>query len=392
MTTRTISMFEDQRAAPQISSTPAIDQHLAAGAPVAFGVSGGKDSTALVLAGNEYLDSVGHSGPRVLIHSDLGRVEWEESLPQCERLAEKVGLELLVVRRASGGMMERWLTRWANNVARYANLECVKLILPWSTASMRFCTSELKTAIICRELVTRFPNSTIISAAGIRADESPNRAKAAISRPQNKLTSAAHNTTGLDWLPIHAWTLDDVWAIHDRYNFPRHTAYHTNSRVSCKFCILGSQADLRGTTLHAESHDLYREQVGLEIESTFSFQDGHWLGDIAPQLLDERARRGLASAKKRAASREAAEAHIPPHLLYTKGWPTCMPDRAEAALLANIRREVADAVGLAINYTRPDELRARYAELMAARPGDMPILEIPRTSARQELLLTLEHV
>jgi 3'-phosphoadenosine 5'-phosphosulfate sulfotransferase (PAPS reductase)/FAD synthetase len=391
MTTRTISMFEDQRTTPKLCTTPAIDRLLATGAPVAFGVSGGKDSTALVLSGNEYLDSVGHSGSRVLIHSDLGRVEWSESLPQCERLAKQAGLELIVVQRASGGMMERWLTRWANNVARYANLECVKLILPWSTASMRFCTSELKTAIICRELVKRFPNSTIISAAGIRADESPNRAKAEICKPQNKLTSVAHNTTGLDWLPIHAWTLDDVWAIHDHYGFPRHMAYQTNSRVSCKFCILGSQADLLGTTLHEESHDLYREQVGLEIESTFSFQDGHWLGDIAPQLLDERARQGLAQAKRRAAHREAAEAHIPPHLLYTAGWPTCMPDRAEAALLANIRREVADAVGLEINYTKPDELRARYAELMAARPGEMPIPEIAHTSARQELLLTLEN-
>src|SRR5581483_2926625 len=98
-----------------------------------------------------------HRGPRVLIHSDLGRVEWGDSLPQCERLAAHLGLELIVVRRQAGGLMERWQTRWANNVARCAALECVKLILPWSTASMRFCTSELKTAIICRELVQRFP-------------------------------------------------------------------------------------------------------------------------------------------------------------------------------------------------------------------------------------------
>lgn len=367
---------------PQLSITPAIDRLLAANAPVAYGVSGGKDSTALVLATNAYLDNIGHQGSRVLIHSDLGRVEWSESLPQCERLAEKVGLELIVVRRAAGGMMERWLTRWANNVARYANLECVKLILPWSTASMRFCTSELKTAIICRELVKRFPNSTIVSAAGIRADESPNRAKAEISKPQNKLTSVAHNTMGLDWLPIHGWILDDVWAIHDRYGFPRHAAYQTNSRVSCKFCILASQADLLGTTLWQESHDLYREMVGLEIESTFSFQE-RWLGDVAPHLLDKDRRRDLREAKQRAARREAAEARIPPHLLYTKGWPTVMPTADEARLLCEVRYMVANVVGIDINYTRADELRARYAELMEARPA---ALTLPSTTFRQELM------
>lgn len=369
-------------ALPQLSHTPEIDQLLATNAPVAFGVSGGKDSSALVLATNAYLDDIGHTGPRVLIHSDLGRVEWAESLPQCERLAEKVGLELIVVRRAAGGMMERWLTRWANNVARYANLECVKLILPWSTASMRFCTSELKTAIICRELVKRFPNSTILSAAGIRADESPNRAKAEISKPQNKLTSVARNTTGLDWLPIHTWTVDDVWAIHDRYNFPRHMAYQTNSRVSCKFCILGSQADLLGTTLHTESHDLYREMVALEIESTFSFQ-ARWLGDVAPHLLSTDQRRDLREAKQRAAQREAAEARIPPHLLYTKGWPTVLPSADEARLLCEVRNIVAFVVGLEIGYTRVNDLRARYAALMEARPA---ALTIPSATFRQELM------
>jgi 3'-phosphoadenosine 5'-phosphosulfate sulfotransferase (PAPS reductase)/FAD synthetase len=367
---------------PQLSTTPEIDRLLAVNSPVAFGVSGGKDSTALVLATNEYLNDIGHQGPRVLIHSDLGRVEWAESLPQCERLAKQVGLELIVVRRASGGMMERWLTRWANNVARYANLECVKLILPWSTASMRFCTSELKTAIICRELVKRFPHSTIISAAGIRADESPNRAKAEICKPQNKLTSVAHTTTGLDWLPIHAWTLDDVWAIHDRYGFPRHMAYQTNSRVSCKFCILGSQADLLGTTMWQESHDLYREMVGLEIESTFSFQE-RWLGDVASHLLDKDRRRDLREAKQRAARREATEARIPPHLLYTKGWPTVMPTVDEARLLCDVRQTVAYVVGLDIDYTRADDLRARYAELMDARPA---ALTIHNATFRQELM------
>jgi tRNA(Ile)-lysidine synthase TilS/MesJ len=77
-----------------IATTPIITSLLAAHAPVAIGVSGGKDSDAAAFATVEHLDQLGHQGPRLLIHSDLGRTEWAESLPQCERLAERFGVEL----------------------------------------------------------------------------------------------------------------------------------------------------------------------------------------------------------------------------------------------------------------------------------------------------------
>src|SRR5271163_4692630 len=73
---------------------------LAADAPVAIGVSGGKDSCAAAIA------------TIVLLHADLGRVEWSDSLPTCTRLATFLGVELLVVRREAGDMMDRWLQRW----------------------------------------------------------------------------------------------------------------------------------------------------------------------------------------------------------------------------------------------------------------------------------------
>lgn len=370
---------------PTITTTNQVDHLIRAGSPVAIGVSGGKDSDAAAFATIDYLNQLGHTGPRVLIHSDLGRVEWSESLPQCERLAARLGLELIVVRRQAGDMMDRWLTRWANNVARYANLECVKVILPWSTASMRFCTSELKTAIICRELIKRFPSSTILSAAGIRREESPNRAKAPIARPQPRLTSAAHSTSGLDWLPILDWTLDDVLTLHHERGFPLHEAYATNSRVSCMFCILASRADLAATTTWAQSHALYREMVDLEITSTFAFQDSGWLGDLAPRLLSDAQRVGLASAKRRAAERERIEAQIPAHLLYTKGWPTCMPSLAEARLLAEVRRDVAETLDLDIRYTQADAIRARYAELMTDAGRELREYDGPPAMQQQYL-------
>lgn len=357
-----------------IAITPDTTAALECGAPVAMGVSGGKDSVAAAFATVAHLDCIGHTGPRLLIHSDLGRVEWRDSLPTCERLADRLGLELVTVRRQAGDMMDRWWTRWHNNVARYANLECVKLILPWSTATMRFCTSELKSAVICRELVRRFPGQQIISVSGIRREESPKRAKAPVSAVQNRLTSRTHGTNGYDWHPIIDWSLQDVFGYLETQQFPLHEAYtrYGSTRVSCAFCILGSRNDLAASATCPDNHDIYREMVVLEAESTFSFQESKWLGDVAPHLLSMPTRLDVANAKDQAVQREQAEARIPKHLLYTKGWPTCVPTRTEAELLCEVRRTVAAAVGLTVDYTTPSHLVSRYEELFVvaqARQG-----------------------
>ena len=66
---------------------------LASDCVVALGCSGGKDSAAMAIVVVEHLRAVGHKGPVVLVHADLGdpdpalNVEWTDSLPTCERLA-----------------------------------------------------------------------------------------------------------------------------------------------------------------------------------------------------------------------------------------------------------------------------------------------------------------
>lgn len=115
---------------PVVALTDEISQLLGKGCVVAVGVSGGKDSQACAIAVDRHLNAIGHTGPRVLIHADLGRVEWRDSLPTCERLAAHLGWELMVVRRPAGDMLARWQGRWANNLKRYQDLSCVRLILP----------------------------------------------------------------------------------------------------------------------------------------------------------------------------------------------------------------------------------------------------------------------
>lgn len=342
------------------------------GAAVAMALSGGKDSSIAALATNAHLDRVGHTGPRALIHSDLGRVEWRASMAMCEKVAERLNLPLYIVRRTAGDMMDRWLTRWTNSVRRYRELECVKLILPWSTPSMRFCTSELKTKIICAELVRRFPGQTIINVTGIRRAESTNRAKAAVFKrnPELGKDGRRDGTIGYDWHSIIDMETEDVFLAHKHFDFPLHEAYSTygSTRVSCAFCIMGNEADLRASAACSDNQEIYREMCALEIASAFSFQSSKWLSDVAPHLLTDEQRESLQRAKAIVIGRTELEARIPNHLLYTKGWPTCVPTQAEAELLCAVRCGVSALQQLAdMKYLEPDSLRGRYEELMALK-------------------------
>lgn len=343
-----------------IARAPEVDALISASAPVAIGVSGGKDSQAAALATFAYLDQVGHAGPRILIHSDLGSVEWKDSLPACERLAAYLRTELVVVRRAAGDLMERWEARWQSSVRRYCNLETVTLVLPWSTPALRFCTSELKTHIIAAELRRRFRGEVVINVTGVRHDESAARAKMPTA-------STSADGRSVSWRPIIHWSTADVFAhIAAAGCFP-HPAYERGmSRVSCRYCIMSSEADLVAASAIAESHDLYRRMVALESTSTFAFQGARWLGDVAPSLLTDDQRANLAIAKLRGVARIAAEKRITKGMLYVKGWPTRMLTDTEAEILSEVR----SLVGTIMEFTGmrcldAPSIHARYAELMS---------------------------
>ncbi len=353
----------------RVTTTPEIDDLLARNAVCAIGISGGKDSIACALAVEEHLNAIGHTGPRALVHSDLGRVEWKQSLAKCEELAAAMGWELVVVRRNAGDMMDRWLVRWENNVTRYANLEAVKVILPWSTPAMRFCTSELKATIINSILKKRFPGHNVINVTGIRRQESSGRAK----MPVAKLNPACANKggTGWTWNPIIEWDVQEVYDIIARRGLELHEAYtkYGMTRVSCAFCIMSSAGDMLASSKCEDNQAIYREMVELEARSTFAFQSNKWLADTNPAILSPELQAQVEQAKINGAMRERAEARIPEHLMFEKGtgFPVAIPSREDAELLASIRREVAGLLGLQIGYTDADSIIERYTQLMAEK-------------------------
>lgn len=338
-----------------------VDVLLAAGAPVAIGVSGGKDSQAAAIATIRYLDALGHRGDRVLIHSDLGVVEWNDSIRVCRELAEHLRVELVVVRRKAGDMMDRWEARWASSVRRYAELETVTVVLPWSTPSMRFCTSELKTQLIGAALRRRYGRQMYVNVTGVRRQESAARAKGAVA-------SLEAGGRALGWRPLSDWSTDEVFAEIASAGLVPHPGYAAGmSRISCRFCIMSNAADLEVAVSLPESHELYRRQVALEARSTFAFQGSKWLGDVAPHLLTPDLAAGLVRAKAGAAERVRLEKLIPKELLFLKGkpWPSRLPTAVEAAALAETRRQVGALLGIEVKYQDAVSVMARYESLMA---------------------------
>jgi 3'-phosphoadenosine 5'-phosphosulfate sulfotransferase (PAPS reductase)/FAD synthetase len=351
-----------------ISTTPEIDDLLRNDAPVAIGVSGGKDSQAAALATFRHLDAVGHTGPRLLVHADLGSVEWKDSLRICEDLAYHLRCNLVVVRRKGGGLMERWESRWLSSKTRYETLSTVTLVPCWSTPAMRFCSSEQKTHVIMADLKRRFPGQKIVNVTGVRREESATRARMAVA-------DSDANGQVWTWRPIIDLTADEVFSMIDASGLHPHPAYRLfgMTRVSCRWCIMSSMADMIAATKQTEGHDLYRRMVQLEADSGFAFQGSRWLGDVAPNLLSTELKADLFVGKQRAQIRKEIEATITKPMLYVKGWPTRMLTDDEAEILALARIKVDAIYGFKSQHLTVDSIHQRYAELLEqknAKSGD----------------------
>jgi len=235
---------------------------------------------------------------------------------------------------------------------------------------MRFCTSQWKPQKLFPALIKRYPGRTIVSVTGIWGQESANRARAPILARQAGLVSATGGTRGYDYHPVRDYTIDDVLDGLVYFGLPLHEAYTRFGapRVSCTLCILAGEAGHRAALRDSRNHPLFLRYVRLEALSSFAFQGDRWLADLAPDLLPPDLAVAHAEGKVRARRRQAAEARIPARLLYAKGgWPTCVPTAGEATLLAEVRAEVSDIMGIALTVRTPAQIIDRYASLLAEK-------------------------
>lgn len=211
--------------------------------------SGGKDSAAMLIAmviSGVPLQQI------VVVHASLGEAEWPGALEYARDHAQSLGLPF-VVARAGKTLFDMVERRHASR----PEIPC------WPSASTRQCTSDLKRGPIARE-VRRFADANgytrVISCMGFRADESSARSKRSIWLENRTQTNGKR--TWIDWLPIHSWSVDQVFkAIRAAGRVP-HPAYRGNDRLSCVFCIMGSDRDIQNGA--RENPELFEKYADLE--------------------------------------------------------------------------------------------------------------------------------
>lgn len=261
------------------------------GAALVLSVSGGKDSDAM----SHYLLDMrareGWTGPVHMVHADLGRAEWHTTPEYVRDLAARKGVELHVVRRTAGDLIQRIWQRYEADPSR----PC------WPSKPMRYCTSDLKRGPITSWINQNYVTGRVVCAQGLRGEESKEREKKPTVSFRDNCNPKTIDRVTVDWLPIHTWTKQDVWdCIKTLGGGMYHPAYDLgNQRLSCACCVLASENDLLNGAVH--NPDTYRELCNIEAVTGWSFRqdkDGlYWLSDLKPDLLPAETRDAVAAHK-----------------------------------------------------------------------------------------------
>src|SRR5215831_15289303 len=253
--------------------------------------SAGKDSQAMLDFLVGCADAIGFPRERIIVvHCDLGRVEWEGTVELAREQAEHYGLRFEVVRRDLGDLLTQVEQRHEANVAKGRD------IAPWPSSAARWCTSDQKTSQVLK-LITRLTDEAhlprplrILNCLGIRAAESAARARKASFEVDRK---ASNGKRAVDrWLPIFDWSDDQVWARIHASGVRYHKAYDLGmSRLSCAFCVLASKRDLVIAAQH--NPGLAAEYAAVEVRVGKRFTQALSMAELIDQA--EASKEGVAA-------------------------------------------------------------------------------------------------
>lgn len=218
-------------------------------------VSGGKDSTALLLLaiehGVENLQAVfadtGHEHPEVYAYLDYLESALSISIQRVkadftDRIAgrRKYIAEHWPKEGISAEVLARALEILQPTGNPFLDLCLWKGRFPSSQA--RFCTEELKRDPIIKQVFYPLLNdpetADVISWQGVRADESPDRAKLP---EQDEVGNGLFN-----YRPILSWTAAEVFDFHRKHHIKWNPLYEQGmSRVGCMPCVMCRKDELQ---------------------------------------------------------------------------------------------------------------------------------------------------
>lgn len=226
-----------------------IEKMIESGALFVVSHSGGKDSQAMAIVLGKRIPAK----QLLVVHASLGEAEWSGALELAKAHAENIGCDFIVAKaeKTFFDMVEH----------RFATRPDVP---SFPSSAHRQCTSDLKRGPIQREVrryATQHGFSVIVNCMGLRAEESPARAKRKVL--QRDATQTNTRREWWDWLPIHNLTTAEVFqTIADAGQKPHHAYALGNERLSCVFCIFGSPRDLANGARH--NPELFAKYTELE--------------------------------------------------------------------------------------------------------------------------------
>jgi len=258
----------------------AIRALVARGAHFYVGHSGGKDSQAMYIL----LRALVPAAQLHVIHADLGEVEWTGVK---DHIRDTIDGELLIAKaiHADGSPKDFFSAVRARRVSldtptkKHPNARHDAPAFPSSAA--RFCTSDLKRDPIWK-IIRASGHSLVVNCVGIRGEESPRRAKVIAKR--GTLTVNTKNNIdkreAYDWWPIAHYEIEEVWTTIREAGQQPHPAYADgNERLSCVFCIFGSDNDLNHGA--AKRPELLAKYAQLEADTrTTMFSNSSLKGRI----------------------------------------------------------------------------------------------------------------
>lgn len=221
--------------------------------------SGGKDSQAMLDYVVARCRHLGITDRLEVVHSDLGRAEWAGTQEVAAAQAAHYGLFLQVVKRSQGDILDH-----VRNRGR------------WPSPSNRYCTSDHKRDQIAK-VIRQTREGRVLDCVGLRAEESPARAKRATLTRNKRLTTKGRTVD--TWLPILDWTEGQVWDRIRQAGTPHHWAYDIGMpRLSCVLCIFAPKAALVLAGKH--NPELLDEYIRIEDETGHTFGNGWSLKEI----------------------------------------------------------------------------------------------------------------
>jgi 3'-phosphoadenosine 5'-phosphosulfate sulfotransferase (PAPS reductase)/FAD synthetase len=256
----------------QVTNLTQIQDLIEKGAQFFVGHSGGKDSQAMFAI----LSTLVPADQLHVVHADLGDIEHENVKGFIRSNIDDKELLVAQAIHADGSKKDFFSAVRARRASLDSKGKTDAPAFPSSAA--RFCTSDLKTGPIWKVIRAQGDHAIVVNCVGIRAEESPVRAKKIADRGTLNVNTKNTNSKrqAFDYWPIADWTIAQVWNEIEAKGQERHPAYDAgNDRLSCVFCIFGSRGDLaRGAEARPE---LLQKLADLEADVRTTMFSGETL-------------------------------------------------------------------------------------------------------------------